>query len=171
MDFLPGEFLQQDTGILLGTIQVSPESSFQEMSRPSRALDEVVGHDPDVATVATYIPADGLAQNQGRTFITLKPRSERVASASQIMNRLKPQLAQVPGAVLYLQSLQDINVGGRLASTQFQFTLWVNGAIPGRSGYPSPATIQGTTCQTAWCSRIFNGLVRSVRGHTNSHYF
>jgi multidrug efflux pump subunit AcrB len=118
-----GFFPQQDTGILLGTIQVSPETSFQEMSRLSRALDDVAGHDPDVATVATYIPADGLAQNRGRTFITLRPRSERVASASEIINRLKRELTQVPGAVLYLQSLQDINVGGRLASTKFQFTL------------------------------------------------
>jgi hydrophobe/amphiphile efflux-1 (HAE1) family protein len=118
-----GFFPQQDTGILLGTIQVSPETSFQEMSRLSRALDEVARHDPDVATVGIFIPGDGLAQNQGRMFITLKPRSERVVSASQIINRLSRQLTQVPGAILYLQSLQDINVGGRLASTQFQFTL------------------------------------------------
>jgi hydrophobe/amphiphile efflux-1 (HAE1) family protein len=118
-----GFFPQQDTGILLGTIQVSPETSFQKMSRLSRALDDVARHDPDVASVATYVPADGLAQNQGRTFITLKPRSERVASAGQIINRLSREVRQVPGAILYLQSLQDINVGGRLASTQFQFTL------------------------------------------------
>jgi multidrug efflux pump subunit AcrB len=62
-------------------------------------------------------------RTKGRTFITLKPRSERVASAGQIINRLSREVRQVPGAILYLQSLQDINVGGRLASTQFQFTL------------------------------------------------
>jgi hydrophobe/amphiphile efflux-1 (HAE1) family protein len=119
-----GFFPQQDTGLVLGTIQAAPEISFQQMSRTSQALADVVQHDPDVATVGMSIgAAAGLPGNQGRIFIGLKPRDERAASATGIIDRLSPQLMRVPGAVLYLQSLQDINVGGRLASTQYQFTL------------------------------------------------
>jgi multidrug efflux pump subunit AcrB len=94
------------------------------MSQVSRALVEVVRHDPDVATVGLSLgAAAGLTENQGRMFISLKPRSERAASAGQVIARLGPELAHVPGARTYLQAVQDINVGGRLASTQYQFTL------------------------------------------------
>jgi multidrug efflux pump subunit AcrB len=107
-----GFFPQQDTGMLLGTIQISPETSFQEMTRLSRALDDAVRRDPDVASVGTTIGVnEGLTQSQGRMFVMLRPRSARAASASQIINRLNERLASVPGAVMYLQSLQDINVG------------------------------------------------------------
>ncbi|MBV8590815.1 MAG: efflux RND transporter permease subunit, partial [Acetobacteraceae bacterium] len=119
-----GFFPQQDTGLILGTIQTAPETSFQEMSRVSRALAGVVQHDPDVASVGMNIgAAAALPENQGRMFISLKPHSERTASASQIIRRLGPELARIPGTQIYLQAMQDINVGGRLASTQYQFTL------------------------------------------------
>ena len=119
-----GFFPQQDTGLILGTIQAAPEIGFREMTHTALALANIVQRDPDVATVGmTLGAAGGLPGNQGRMFVALRPRAARVASAARIIDRLRPQLAAIPGAVLYLQSQQDINVGGRLASTQFQFTL------------------------------------------------
>jgi multidrug efflux pump subunit AcrB len=119
-----GFFPQQDTGLILGTIQTAPETSFQQMSRVSRALSEIIQRDPDVATVGVSLgAAAGLTENQGRIFISLKPHSERAASAGQIIRRLDPELARIPGVKAYLQAMQDINVGGRLSSAQYQFTL------------------------------------------------
>lgn len=119
-----GFFPQQDTGLILGTIQSAPETSFREMSRLSLRLSGLVQQDPDVATVGLSLgSAAGLTENQGRLFVTLKPRDDRAASADEIIRRLAPQLATVPGVRSYLQSVQDLNVGGRLASTQYQYTL------------------------------------------------
>ncbi|MDB5376229.1 MAG: acriflavin resistance protein [Rubritepida sp.] len=119
-----GFFPQQDTGLILGTIQASSDISFQQMSQSSRALEAIVRRDPDVAATGMSIGASaGLPENQGRIFISLKPRNERSASAGQIITRLSPELQRVPDAQLFLQSVQDINVGGRLSSTQYQFTL------------------------------------------------
>jgi multidrug efflux pump subunit AcrB len=119
-----GFFPQQDTGLILGTIQAAPDISFAEMSRTAQALAAIVRQDPDVVSVGmTLGSGGGLTENQGRLFASLRPRGERDASASQIIARLSPRLATVPGAVLYLQALQDINIGARLASTQYQFTL------------------------------------------------
>jgi hydrophobe/amphiphile efflux-1 (HAE1) family protein len=119
-----GFFPQQDTGLILGTLQASPDISFRQMSQSARALEAIVRRDPDVATTGMSIGASaGLPENQGRLFIALKPRTERSASAGQIITRLSPELGRVPDAELFLQSVQDINVGGRLSSTQYQFTL------------------------------------------------
>jgi hydrophobic/amphiphilic exporter-1 (mainly G- bacteria), HAE1 family len=110
-------------GFIVGTIQTAPEISFQQMVRVSRAVADVVQHHPDVATVGMSVgAASGLTENQTRMFVSLKPRSERAASAGQIIARLGPELARIPGVQTYLQAMQDINVGGRLASTQYQFT-------------------------------------------------
>ena len=119
-----GFFPQQDTGLILGTIQAPPDISFEQMSRTGHALEEIARRDPGVAATGMIIgAAAGLPENQGRLFLALKPRDRRTASAGQIIHRLGPQLRRVPDAVLFLQSLQDINVGGRLSSTQFQFTM------------------------------------------------
>jgi hydrophobe/amphiphile efflux-1 (HAE1) family protein len=119
-----GFFPQQDTGLVLGTIQASPDTSFDGMRAVSLTLAGIAAQDPDVATVGMSLgAAAGLTENQGRIFLSLKPRDEREASAFEIIDRLRPKLAQVPGAMLYLQAVQDINVGGRLTSTQYQFTL------------------------------------------------
>jgi multidrug efflux pump subunit AcrB len=80
--------------------------------------------DPDVATVGMTAGATGTqTQNNGRMFITLKPREQRTASAAEIIDRLRPRLAQVQGAALFLQPAQDINIGGRPTRTLYQFTL------------------------------------------------
>jgi hydrophobe/amphiphile efflux-1 (HAE1) family protein len=119
-----GFFPQQDTGLILGTSEAAQDISFAEMERRSLALNAIVMADPDVATVGMTAGATGTqTQNNGRFFITLKPRDQRSASAGDIINRLRPKLAQVEGAALFLQPAQDINVGGRPTRTLYQFTL------------------------------------------------
>jgi HAE1 family hydrophobic/amphiphilic exporter-1 len=120
-----GFFPQQDTGLITGVSEAAQDVSFAEMMRRQEALGDIVGKDPAVATYAMSIGTGGgvAAVNNGRIFITLKPRSERDASADQVIARLRPQLEQVEGARLFMQAAQDVNVGGRLSRTQFQYTL------------------------------------------------
>lgn len=117
-----GFFPQQDTGIITGTAEGAQDISFAEMVRLTRALTDVVGSDPDVAGWGAAI-GGGRTQNNAQVFITLKPRSERTVSADQIITRLQTRLTAVPGAKLFLQAAQDLNLGGRAARTQYQYTL------------------------------------------------
>ena len=119
-----GFFPQQDTGLIFGTSEAAQDISFPDAVRRQRALAEIVGKDPAVATVGMSLGANGTqTQNNGRFFITLKPRDQRDVTADEVIRRLRPQLAKVEGAVLFLQVAQDINVGGRLSRTQYQYTL------------------------------------------------
>jgi HAE1 family hydrophobic/amphiphilic exporter-1 len=119
-----GFFPIQDTGLIVGVSEGAQDTSFAEMARRQRVLGEIVSSDPAVATVGMAVGAiAGQTLNDGRFFITLKPQNERTASASEIIDRLRPRLAEVEGAALFLQPAQDINVGGRAARTQFQYTL------------------------------------------------
>jgi hydrophobic/amphiphilic exporter-1 (mainly G- bacteria), HAE1 family len=120
-----GFFPQQDTGILFGTSDAPQDISFAEMKRKQEQLGEIVRSDPDVDTVAMALGAGvgNGAQNNGRMFITLKPREDRTANAFEIIARLRPKLAKVEGARLFLQAAQDVNVGARAARTQFQYTI------------------------------------------------
>ena len=95
------------------------------MSRRQVALGEIIGKDPAVASYAMSLGAGGSSPslNNGRFFITLKPKGERDVSAGQVIARLRPQLEKVEGARLFMQAAQDVNVGGRAARTQFQYTL------------------------------------------------
>jgi hydrophobe/amphiphile efflux-1 (HAE1) family protein len=121
--FVPkGFFPQQDTGIITGVAEGAQDVSFAEMARLMRSLTDVVSRDPDVASWAAFV-GGGRAQNNGQVFMSLKPRDERTASADQIIARLQSQLAHVPGAKLFLQAAQDLNLGGRAARTQYQYTL------------------------------------------------
>ena len=120
-----GFFPQQDTGVLFGTSDAPQDISFAEMMKRQQELGAVVQSDPDVATVAMALGGGvgSSAQNSGRMFITLKPREQRKADAFQIIARLRPKLAQVKGARLFLQVAQDVTVGARAARSQFQYTL------------------------------------------------
>jgi HAE1 family hydrophobic/amphiphilic exporter-1 len=119
-----GFFPQQDTGLITGTSEAAQDVSFQDMLRIQQGFGAIVARDPDVATVAMSAgTGGGQSANNGRIFIALKPRSERHASAGEVINRLRPQLAKVQGAALFLQAAQDINVGGRPTRTQYQYTL------------------------------------------------
>src|SRR5262249_33482737 len=105
--------------------EAAQDISFAEMMRKQEALGEVVAADPAVATIAMAIGAGGSTSsiNNGRMFITLKPKGQRDASASEVIARLRPKLEKVEGAKLFLQASQDVNVGGRASRTQFQYTL------------------------------------------------
>ncbi|GLK73578.1 efflux RND transporter permease subunit [Ancylobacter dichloromethanicus] len=119
-----GFFPLQDTGLIIGVSEAAQDISFSEMVKRQQALGAIVAADPDVATVGMGIGAGaGQTVNNGRMFITLKPRDERKASAFQIIDRLNAKLAHVEGAALFLQAAQDLNVGGRVSRTQFQYTL------------------------------------------------
>jgi hydrophobic/amphiphilic exporter-1 (mainly G- bacteria), HAE1 family len=117
-----GFFPQQDTGIIAGLADASQEVSFDEMVRLQHRLTDIIQDDPDVAGWATGLGGNR-PLNNGFVVIGLKPRDERKASADQIVNRLRAKFADVPGATFFLQAVQDLNVGGRLTRTQYQYTL------------------------------------------------
>jgi hydrophobe/amphiphile efflux-1 (HAE1) family protein len=117
-----GFFPQQDTGIISGLSDAPQDISFDEMVRRQRLLTNVLEHDPDIASYGTGIGGNRPVNN-GFVIIGLKPRNERSATADQIITRLRPQLAKVPGATLFMQAAQDLNVGGRTSRTQYQYTL------------------------------------------------
>ncbi len=94
------------------------------MKRLQRELSQVIARDPDVASFGSFFGSGGgNTLNTGRFFIGLKPRDQRTSSALQVINRLRPQLAKVQGAKLFLQPSQDITVGGKISRGQFQYTL------------------------------------------------
>ena len=120
-----GFFPQQDTGQIVGITEASQDISFPAMSERQQALVGVLLKDPAIESVASYIGPGGptATLNQGRIFIILKPKPERKASADEIINRLKPNLAHIQGITLYMQAAQDITIGARLSKTQYQYTL------------------------------------------------
>jgi multidrug efflux pump subunit AcrB len=120
----PGLFPQQDTGMIQGSSQGPQDISFPAMRARQEALNAIVMQDPDVAHVVSSIGGFGASTgNAGTMFISLKDRSERTASADQVIERLRPKLAKVQGINLFLQAAQDVRVGGRGARTQYQYTL------------------------------------------------
>ena len=117
-----GFFPQQDTGRLQGQIIADQDSSFQTVDRILRQTIEMIGADPGVRTVAGFTGGGGIT-NTARMFASLKPLEERKVSADVIIGRLRPKLARIPGASVYLQAVQDMRVGGRSSAAQYQFTL------------------------------------------------
>ncbi|AWN54309.1 multidrug efflux RND transporter permease subunit [Methylobacterium sp. 17Sr1-1] len=118
-----GFFPQQDTGLIQGITEGGQDISFSAMEDRQRAVGAVIQADPDVASVAMSIGGSGQALNSGRMFITLKPRDDREANAFQIIDRLRPKLAQLEGVKVFLQAAQDVRTGGRSSRTQFEYTL------------------------------------------------
>ena len=116
-----GFFPQQDTGLMIGGIQADQATSFQSMSSKVSQFVEIVKKDPAVAHVTAF--TGGGQRNSGLMFVVLKPLKERAATADEISNRLRPKLAQVAGASLFLQSAQDLRAGGRSGNAQYQYTL------------------------------------------------
>jgi multidrug efflux pump subunit AcrB len=120
-----GFFPEQDTGVIQGISEVAQSASFAEMSSRQLAINKILGKDPDIQAYSCSIGAGlgGQTENNGRCFISLKPFDQRKVSAQQVIARLRPKLAQVEGANLFLQAAQDIRVGGRLTKTEYQYTL------------------------------------------------
>ena len=117
-----GFFPQQDNGRIQGSIQADQDTSFQAMDTILRRMVRVVAADPAVDTANGFTGGGG-GSNTARMFISLKPLEERKVNAEEVIARLRPQLARVPGATLFLQAAQDLRVGGRQSNAQYQFTL------------------------------------------------
>jgi multidrug efflux pump len=117
-----GFFPQQDTGRLMGSIQADQAISFQAMRLKLAELQAIVQADPAIASVKGYT-GSGSGTNTGSVYIDLKPKAQRSETADAVIARLRRKLTQVPGARLYLQSVQDIRMGGRASNAQYQFTL------------------------------------------------
>ncbi len=119
-----GFFPQQDTGRLAGGIQGAQDSSFTAMKQRMTRFVDIVKADPAVANVVAFTGSGGgTTTNTGRMFIALKPLEERKVSAGEIISRLRRQVAFVEGASLFLQSTQDLRVGGRAGNAQYQYTI------------------------------------------------
>jgi HAE1 family hydrophobic/amphiphilic exporter-1 len=118
-----GFFPQQDTGLITGISEANQDISINDMRKKQLELGDIVLHEPGVQHVAMSVGGTGNPLNTGRLYITLEPRDERKMNADQIIADLQPKLAKVEGARLFLQSAQDVRVGGRSSRTQYQFTL------------------------------------------------
>jgi len=117
-----GFFPQQDTGRLNGMIQGDQDLSFAAMSQKMRVFTDIVANDPAVDSVTSFT-GGGSGGSTARMFAQLKPLNERKLSADQVIARIRRATSHVPGAALYLQSVQDLTVGGRFGGAQYQYTL------------------------------------------------
>jgi multidrug efflux pump len=132
-----GFFPQQDNGRVMGMIQADQDTSFQAMNRILLRMIKIVGADPAVDNVHGFTGSGGggATLNTARMFIMLKPIEERKLTADQVIARLRPKLARVPGATLYMQAAQDVHVGGRMTNAQYQYTL-VSDSLRDLTHYP-----------------------------------
>jgi len=119
-----GFFPQQDTGLIFGSTEGSQDISYAAMESKQKQLAKIVSEDPAVAYVASVIGSGGGSSvNNGRLFISLKPMEKRKLGVDGIINRLRPKIAAVKGARLYLSPAQDLRMGGRLSRAQYQYAL------------------------------------------------
>ena len=118
-----GFFPQQDTARVVGSVQADQDISFAAMKDKMQRFVAIVMQDPNVQTIVGFAGGN-TAKNQGRMFITLKPKGkERKLTADQVIGELRRKLAVVPGATLFMQSAQDLSIGGRQSQAQYQYTL------------------------------------------------
>ncbi len=120
-----GFFPQQDTGRLMGSVQASQDISFPAMREKVLKFLTIVKSDPAVQSVSGFVgggPGGG-SVNSAFSFIQLKPLDERGVSADGVIERLRPKLAEVPGATQFMQTAQEIRVGGRMGNAQYQYSL------------------------------------------------
>ncbi|MBK5399477.1 multidrug efflux RND transporter permease subunit [Pseudomonas sp. TH39(2020)] len=131
--FIPkGFFPVQDTGFVLGTTEAAADISYGDMVKKHLAMAEIVAADPAVAAFSHSVGVSGSNQTiaNGRFWISLKKRGDRDVSASQFIDRIRPQLMKVPGIVLYLRAGQDINLSSGPSRAQYQYVLKSNdGAV------------------------------------------
>jgi multidrug efflux pump len=120
-----GFFPIQDTGVIQGISEAAETVSFPEMATLQQELGKIILKDPAVESLSSFIGIDGTntTLNSGRILINLKPLDERKITASEVIRRLQPELAQEPGITLFMQPVQDITVEDRVSRTQFQYTL------------------------------------------------
>ena len=118
---------QQDTGLLIGSIQADQSISFQLMQQKLTRFVDIVKNDPAVDIAVGFTggggPGPGGSTNSGTVFVSLKPLRDRKLSADEVIGRLRGALSAVPGATLFLQSVGDLGTGGRSGNAQYQYTL------------------------------------------------
>jgi multidrug efflux pump len=123
---IPKGFLPlQDTGLIFAVMEGSQEISFAEMNRLQARVESVLRKDPDVTGVVSVIGVTPInaTPNAGRLAITLRSRDERKTSVTAIIERLQQAVSVVPGAILYFQPVQDIQISTRVSRAQYQYTL------------------------------------------------
>ncbi len=120
-----GFFPIEDTGAIFGFIEANQDISFEGMSQHAQAVANVVKADPNVSDVTAFVGVNGgsPALNTGRLFIQLKPRDQRKLSAIQVIQELRRKMGQIPGVKVFYQPVQNINLGGRLSKSAYQYTL------------------------------------------------
>jgi multidrug efflux pump len=119
-----GFFPQQDTGRIQGAVQADQDTSFQALTKHLAEYVDIIRQDPAVDHIVAFTGGrNGSGTNTARMFITLKPYSQRKLNADQVIARIRKNVAQVPGASLYLQATQDLQIGGRMSNAQYQYTL------------------------------------------------
>ena len=116
-----GFFPQQDTGLVVGFSEAGQDVSFPLMVKKHKQVTDIVAADPAVSAAGGFV--GGWSLNNGFMFIALKPKGERTVTADEVIERLRPKLAKIPGVTLYLQAAQDLRVGGRVGGSQYQYTL------------------------------------------------
>ena len=120
-----GFFPQQDIGMLMGISEAAQDISFAEMVHRQEAAMEVMRQDPNILSFTSYIGSGsgGQTGNNGRFYVNLKPWGERKLTAAQVIEELRPKLAKIEGLRVFLQVRQDIQIGGRVTRTQYEYTL------------------------------------------------
>jgi len=120
-----GFFPVQDTGVILGVSEAPQTVSFAAMAERQQAVAQVILRDPAVQSLSSFIGVDGIntTTNSGRMQINLRPLGERALSASDVIRRLQPELAQVQGVTLFMQPVQDLTVEDRVSRTQYQYSV------------------------------------------------
>ena len=117
-----GFFPLQDNGTIQGGIQGAQDASFPSMQSAAARFVNLIKTDPAVANVMAFTGGGGAA-NSGFVYLGLKPLAQRKLSSSQVINRLRPKLAPVPGATVFMQAGQDLRIGGRQSNAQYQYTI------------------------------------------------
>src|SRR6185437_9479029 len=117
-----GFFPQQDNGTVFGGMQGSQDASFQAMQGAALRVSNAIKTDPAVASVVNFVGGNS-ATNSGFVYVALKPLTERKISSSEVINRVRPKLGAIPGAMTFLQAGQDVRIGGRQSNAQYQYTI------------------------------------------------
>jgi hydrophobe/amphiphile efflux-1 (HAE1) family protein len=118
-----GLFPQQDTGLISGFSEASQDISSTAMRNLQEKVNAVVQADPDVGHTISFFGGQSGSGNTGTIFVPLKPYDQRKSTSDEVIARLRPKLAKTPGMTLFLQSVQDLRIGGRGSRTQYQYTL------------------------------------------------
>jgi len=117
-----GFFPEQDNGTVFGGMQGSQDASFQAMQDAALRVNNAIKIDPAVAAVINFVGGNS-ATNSGFVYVALKPLNERKVSSSEVINRVRPKLGAIPGAMTFLQAGQDVRIGGRQSNAQYQYTI------------------------------------------------